>query len=195
MRLTRGALVVGRVICEQDGVLTFDLGGRAVGIGSSAALSGSLGPGVPLGPGALLQVSVASVAESGHVALTSERVEYREVAGALERAAAAAELIEGIVFGFNRGGLDVLVAGVRLFCPAWKIGPGPADPRALLGRRLTFRVLPRRPHEGKPTLERRVTNTPAEGDGGARRGKGGRRGGLGTIADLLRARLLEEDKA
>jgi small subunit ribosomal protein S1 len=48
-----------------------------------------------------------------------------------------------VVFGFNRGGFDVLVEGIRVFCPASGMSLGPLDnPEELLGQRLEFTVPP-----------------------------------------------------
>ncbi|MGB0680933.1 MAG: S1 RNA-binding domain-containing protein, partial [Polyangiales bacterium] len=51
--------------------------------------------------------------------------------------------VEGVVFGFNRGGFDVLVGSLRAFCPASAMSLGPIeDPHHLLGQCLAFRITP-----------------------------------------------------
>jgi small subunit ribosomal protein S1 len=51
--------------------------------------------------------------------------------------------VRGVVFGFNRGGFDVLVEGIRVFCPASGMSLGPIEnPEGLLGQRLEFTVPP-----------------------------------------------------
>jgi small subunit ribosomal protein S1 len=47
--------------------------------------------------------------------------------------------VEGLVFGFNRGGFDVLVAGLRAFCPASAMALEEIeDPNVLVGQKLEF---------------------------------------------------------
>ena len=51
--------------------------------------------------------------------------------------------MRGVVYGFNRGGFDVLVEGVRVFCPASGMALGPVEnPETVLGQRLEFTVPP-----------------------------------------------------
>lgn len=50
--------------------------------------------------------------------------------------------VEGVVTASNKGGLEVTVSGLRAFCPLSQIDLRPvADPAALIGQRLSFRVL------------------------------------------------------
>jgi small subunit ribosomal protein S1 len=47
--------------------------------------------------------------------------------------------VTGVVYGFNRGGFDVLVGGVRAFCPASAMSLTPIeDPNELVGQRCEF---------------------------------------------------------
>ena len=47
--------------------------------------------------------------------------------------------MQGIVFGFNRGGFDVLVEGMRAFCPASAMAlEDIEDPTQFLGQKLEF---------------------------------------------------------
>jgi small subunit ribosomal protein S1 len=60
---------------------------------------------------------------------------------ALEEAFASRIPVEGTITAINKGGAEVDVAGVRAFCPMSQLDLRPvADPAALVGQRLTFRV-------------------------------------------------------
>jgi len=53
------------------------------------------------------------------------------------------EVIEGLVTGVNRGGLEVDLAGIRAFCPSSQIDarfPPTVSPKALVLTRQTFKI-------------------------------------------------------
>ncbi|MFM2420774.1 MAG: hypothetical protein RL385_5497, partial [Pseudomonadota bacterium] len=55
----------------------------------------------------------------------------------------AKQRVRGLVYGFNRGGFDVLVEGIRVFCPASGMSLAHIEtPEELLGQRLEFTVPP-----------------------------------------------------
>ncbi len=91
--------------------------------------------------GDVLRARIASVAGSGQIALANRVVIRAESRARLAVAREAHRRVWGTVYGFNRGGFDVLVDGIRAFCPASGMSLEPIDdPRALLGRRLEFSV-------------------------------------------------------
>lgn len=71
----------------------------------------------PIAEGTVFRGRIAAIAESGHLALVNELVDRKETRRWLAKARDDRERVSGLVFGFNRGGFDVLVAGVRAFCP------------------------------------------------------------------------------
>ncbi|MCA9601987.1 MAG: S1 RNA-binding domain-containing protein, partial [Myxococcales bacterium] len=88
---------------------------------------------------------VASVSESGTIAIVNRYVPRAETKAKLMAARDARQRVRGIVFGFNRGGFDVLVHGLRAFCPANGMSLGPIDdPRSLFGEKLEFTIPPRK---------------------------------------------------
>lgn len=94
-----------------------------------------------LAVGDVLRARIASVSESGHIALANRVVIRSDSRAALAKAREEHRRVWGTVYGFNRGGFDVLVEGIRAFCPASGMSLEPIDdPRALLGRRLEFSV-------------------------------------------------------
>lgn len=100
-------------------------------------------PPEPPALGSIFRGRVGAVAESGHVVIVNRIV---DVAAAKARIAEAREKrrrVRGVVYGFNRGGFDVMVEGVRTFCPAGGMALGPIDdPAAHVGKKLDFTMPP-----------------------------------------------------
>lgn len=71
----------------------------------------------PLEAGAIFRGRVAAVAESGHIAIVNELVDVKATRAYLRQAKETRARVPGLVFGYNRGGFDVLVYGIRAFCP------------------------------------------------------------------------------
>ena len=91
--------------------------------------------------GTIFRGRVAAVAESGHVAIHNKLVTRAEARAKLAKAREEHRRAFGLVYGFNRGGFDVLVEGVRAFCPVSGMTlEHLEDPEALLGKRLEFSV-------------------------------------------------------
>lgn len=93
--------------------------------------------------GAIVRGRVISVSESGHVAILNRYIDRKLVRARLRALRGQRVEVEGLVFGFNRGGFDVLVDGVRCFCPASAMSLEPIDdPNAFVGKKLTFTLPP-----------------------------------------------------
>ncbi|MFN7696276.1 MAG: S1 RNA-binding domain-containing protein [Deltaproteobacteria bacterium] len=91
--------------------------------------------------GSVLRARIASVSESGHVAVANRITLRADSRAALAKARQEHRRVWGTVYGFNRGGFDVLVEGIRAFCPVSGMALEPIDdPRSVLGRRLEFSV-------------------------------------------------------
>ncbi|MBX7196204.1 MAG: S1 RNA-binding domain-containing protein [Sandaracinaceae bacterium] len=94
-----------------------------------------------LAVGDVLRARVASVSESGHLAVANRVVIRADSRAALAKSREEHRRVWGTVYGFNRGGFDVLVEGIRAFCPVSGMSLDPVDdPREVLGRRLEFSV-------------------------------------------------------
>ncbi|MEM7608930.1 MAG: hypothetical protein AAF411_26580, partial [Myxococcota bacterium] len=101
-------------------------------------------PGLPA-VGTVFRGRVGSVAESGHMALVNRAVDRPATKAGIRKARDEHKRVQGVVFGFNRGGFDVLVSGVRCFCPARSMSLEPIEkPASLLGQKLEFSVPPSR---------------------------------------------------
>jgi small subunit ribosomal protein S1 len=93
--------------------------------------------------GTIFRGRIGSVAESGHVVLVNRIVDVQAAKQRIVKARESRQRVRGVVYGFNRGGFDVLVEGVRVFCPASGMSLGPLDnPESQLGQRLEFTVPP-----------------------------------------------------
>jgi len=89
--------------------------------------------------GAIFRGRIGAVAESGHIAIVNRIVDKAAVKKALRAARKQHQRVTGVVYGFNRGGFDVLVGGVRAFCPASAMSLTPIeDPNAFVGQRCEF---------------------------------------------------------
>jgi small subunit ribosomal protein S1 len=93
-------------------------------------------------PPALGQVfkgRVGAVAESGHIAILNRIVDTKAVREQLAQFREQHKRVHGVVFGFNRGGFDVLVEGLRAFCPASAMSLDDiSDPMEFVGHKLEF---------------------------------------------------------
>jgi small subunit ribosomal protein S1 len=89
--------------------------------------------------GQVFKGRVGAVSESGHVAILNRIIEGRSVREQLETKRQEHKRVHGVVYGFNRGGFDVLVEGLRAFCPASAMAlEDIGDPLDFVGRKLEF---------------------------------------------------------
>ncbi len=89
--------------------------------------------------GQVFKGRVGAVAESGHIALINRIVDVPATRAVLEQRRAEHARVEGIVYGYNRGGFDVLVDGLRAFCPASAMSLDDIqDPLEYVGKKLEF---------------------------------------------------------
>ncbi len=89
--------------------------------------------------GQVFRGRVGLTSESGHIALVNRLVDRQAVLAELEHARVSRRRVEGVVFGYNRGGFDVLVAGLRGFCPASAMALSEInDPNEHVGHKYEF---------------------------------------------------------
>jgi small subunit ribosomal protein S1 len=98
--------------------------------------------GVPvIDAGGIFRGRVGAVAESGHIALVNENIDVKTTRAYLRRAKEDRTRVPGLVFGYNRGGFDVLVFGLRAFCPVSGMTMEMVDdPEPILGQWAQFHV-------------------------------------------------------
>jgi len=121
-----------------------DGGGDHEDAGTLAAPSAPEEPPPPLPSiGEIFRGRVGAVAESGHLAIVNRLLDLKAARKRVDQAREDRTRVLGIVYGFNRGGFDVLVDGLRAFCPASGMALGPVDdPAEYVGRKLEFSVPP-----------------------------------------------------
>jgi small subunit ribosomal protein S1 len=89
--------------------------------------------------GAIFRGRVGAVSESGHIAILNRLTDRASVRKDLQTYRKERRRVEGLVYGFNRGGFDVMVCGLRAFCPASAMAlEDIEDPHALLGKKYEF---------------------------------------------------------
>ncbi len=95
--------------------------------------------------GSIFRGRVGSVAESGHIVIINRIVDRAAAKARIAQFREEHKRVRGVVYGFNRGGFDVLVEGIRAFCPAGGMAMEPiGDPASFLGQKLEFSLPPNR---------------------------------------------------
>ncbi len=93
--------------------------------------------------GTIFRGRVGAVSESGHIAIMNRAVDRSVAKAAIRAAQDERRRVEGLVYGFNRGGFDVLIEGIRAFCPASGMAlVAIDDPHDYLGQKVEFTVPP-----------------------------------------------------
>ncbi len=91
--------------------------------------------------GEIFRGRVASVAESGTMAISNRSIIRADARARLAKAREEHRRVFGMVFGYNRGGFDVLVEGMRAFCPVSGMTLAHLENADdLVGQRLEFSV-------------------------------------------------------
>ncbi|MBN1655267.1 MAG: S1 RNA-binding domain-containing protein [Deltaproteobacteria bacterium] len=91
--------------------------------------------------GQIFKGRIAAVAESGHVALINRIIDAEAARERIEQYQEQRKRVLGLVFGFNRGGFDVMVEGIRAFCPASGMSLDVIDsPKDHIGKKLEFTI-------------------------------------------------------
>jgi small subunit ribosomal protein S1 len=137
----------GRIISIGQEIAVVELDGGGEGTLEVIELRGPDGK-LTAAVGATIDARVAAVGEkAGLFVLRRSAVGGGSRAGADARGDLATAVqtrvpVEGTVTAINKGGAEVLVAGVRAFCPVSQLDLRPvADPSTLVGQRLAFRVI------------------------------------------------------
>lgn len=96
--------------------------------------------------GTIYRGRVGAVSESGHIVIVNRIVDVKVARARLEKARDEKKRVRGVVYGFNRGGFDVLVGGIRVFCPASGMALSHIEaPESYIGQKLEFTVPPQKP--------------------------------------------------
>jgi small subunit ribosomal protein S1 len=136
-----GQVLSGRVVGFSHDSVLLDVGAKAEGVVSKAELLDETGN-LTLKEGDKVEVRLLSIdgdtIKLGKV-LPHQSAKNRE---ALRQAYDIGMPVEGRVTGVNKGGLDVVVHGLRAFCPTSQIDVRMGvDPTTLINQKLSFKIL------------------------------------------------------
>lgn len=141
VRRTVGDPVRGTVISVGRDVAMIELEGGGEGMLDTVELRNADGE-VTVKVGDIVDARVAALGEKDRVvSLRRTIARGADAHAALADAVASRIPVEGTITAINKGGAEVSVAGLRAFCPLSQLDLRPvADPGALVGQKLTFRV-------------------------------------------------------
>jgi small subunit ribosomal protein S1 len=138
-----GDKVSGKVMSITDQAVFVDLGGKSEGQIASAELKDREGN-LTVKIGDLVEATVAGTDSASGALVLRRRAgggSRVEIAEELRQAHQLGLPVEGTVSGFNKGGIEVKVAGLRGFCPLSQIDRHRVeDPAAYVGQKLSFKV-------------------------------------------------------
>jgi small subunit ribosomal protein S1 len=138
----RGLLQVGTPqLDEQDdgGDEHHDETASSAGTEEAPAVEEIEGPRIEVG--SVFRGRIGAVSENGSVAIYNRVFVRAESRARLTSARQEHRRVFGLVYGYNRGGFDVLVEGMRAFCPISGLTLEHIDdPEPLIGQRLEFSV-------------------------------------------------------
>jgi small subunit ribosomal protein S1 len=102
--------------------------------------------------GQIFKGRVGAVAESGHIVIINRIIDVPATRALVAQRRQEHKRVEGVVYGFNRGGFDVMVEGLRAFCPASAMALGDIpDPLEYVGKKLEF-LLPASKSSGRDII-------------------------------------------
>jgi small subunit ribosomal protein S1 len=136
-----GEEVFGKVTAVLDTAIMVDLSGKALGIFDRSEMEpDDLVPSV--GDRFVAHVHNDG-ARGGLVVLTRKPLREEEIKPKVEQAASDGSLIDGLITGVIKGGVEVDIYGLRAFAPAsgMDLHPANANFSSLLGQRLEFKVI------------------------------------------------------
>jgi small subunit ribosomal protein S1 len=140
-----GDKVKGKVASITPEMVFVDLGGKSEAGIPVTELLGKDGV-LTVGVGEEIEATVTGRDETTGSLMLRRKLAGRGRGGSgiseeLRQAKAAGLPVEGIVTGFNKGGAEVKVAGLRCFCPTSQLDlKRVEDPAAFVGQRLMFKI-------------------------------------------------------
>lgn len=137
----RGQMVKGRVVSISASSVFLDLGGKSEGVLEREELLDKDGE-LTVKLGDSLDARVAEVdGPAGCVLLRRGVAKGADAGEALQGTYEAGIPVEGLVTALNKGGLDVMIAGVRAFCPISQIDARfVEDANHYVGQKYQFKI-------------------------------------------------------
>ena len=134
-----GDQVRGRIVSIGNGAVFVDLGGKSEGTLDVTQVRDDDGT-ITVQVGDEIEARVVSTDE-GQVVLRKSVGKGKEAASELQQAFELGIPVEGVVGAVNKGGVEVLVAGMRAFCPISQLDLRHIeDASEFVGQRLQFRI-------------------------------------------------------
>jgi small subunit ribosomal protein S1 len=134
-----GEEVFGKVVEITDNAIFVDLSGKALAIIDRSELPSES---IPQPGDHFVGIVHGDGSRGGMVVLTTNAERAEATKAAIEAASTSGELVEGLVTGVIKGGVEVDIAGVRAFAPGshveLRLG---SDLSHLIGQRLGFKVV------------------------------------------------------
>jgi small subunit ribosomal protein S1 len=135
-----GEEVFGKVTAVLDDAIMVDLSGKALGVFDRREMEAD--DLVPSEGDRFVARIHQDGARGGMIVLTRKPLREEEAKPAIEQASKDGTLIDGLITGVIKGGVDVDINGLRAFAPAsgMDLHPQNANFASMLGQRLDFKV-------------------------------------------------------
>lgn len=138
--LRPGQIIFAKVVGESGDSVFVDVGAKAEGVIPKSELVEDGQP-MEVKEGDKIEARIRKI-EAGSIILTKvpahQSLKKREE---LKEAHRASFPVEGKVTGTNKGGFDVEIAGVRVFCPSSQIDARPLKADFYVGKKFPFRIV------------------------------------------------------
>lgn len=137
-----GDKVRARIVSLAEAGATVDLWGKETGVIDLRELQIEGQP-APEAGDSVDVVVMQDGSRGGNVVVTRDPERAAHAKEAVQKAFADNEVIEGLITGVNRGGLEVDLAGLRAFCPSSQIDarfPPSVNPKQLVLTRQSFKI-------------------------------------------------------
>lgn len=145
-QLAVGDVVTGTIVAIHGDVVLVDIGGKSEGVLPREELDQP-------GTGDPVEVVITSIGDQ--IAVSHRQALDQRLKERLGEAAETGEPVEGKVAGRRKGGFDVVIGGVRAFCPMSQIDDVRSDDLDRhLGQVYTFKVLEYSPDDRKLVVSR-----------------------------------------
>lgn len=150
---TPGEKIKGKVVSIGEDAVFVDLGAKAEGMIALAEVKDRHGA-VTVKVGEPIEATVAATdGPSGAIQLRVRAGRGPQIGDELRQAYELKIPVEGQVYGYNKGGAEVKIYGLRAFCPNSQLDLARVeDALPYVGQRLTFRILRLEEGKGRPNV-------------------------------------------
>jgi small subunit ribosomal protein S1 len=155
-----GEKVMGKILSITDESVFVDLGTKSEAVIATSEVKDKEGK-VTVSVGETLEATVAGVDPASGAILLRKKVgsggrkseKVHEIPAELRQAYELKLPVEGMVTGFNKGGAEVKVFGLRAFCPVSQLDLGfVKEALPYVGNKYTFRIIRLEEGKGRPNV-------------------------------------------